>query len=59
MMAAVQVTPITTGGTVDRFNRSSPRPAGSSTILIDLPPIWMPQKRSRSPVRTHMPFLQP
>ena len=58
MMAAVQVTPITTGGTVDRFNRS-PRQAGSSTILIDLPPIWMPQKRSRSPVRTHMPFLPP
>jgi PPOX class probable F420-dependent enzyme len=37
MMAAVQVTPITTSGTVDRFKRSSPRPAGSSTILIDLP----------------------
>jgi hypothetical protein len=27
-----------------------------STILIDLPSIWM---HSRSPVRTHMPFLQP
>jgi PPOX class probable F420-dependent enzyme len=37
MMAAVQVTPITTSGTVDRFKRSSPRPPGSSTILIDLP----------------------
>jgi hypothetical protein len=46
-------------GTVDRFNRSSPWPVTWSTILIDLPLIWMPQKQSRSPVRTHMPFLQP
>ena len=29
-----------------------------TTILIDLP-IWMPQKRSRSAVGTHMPFLPP
>jgi hypothetical protein len=35
------------------------RLGASSTILIDLPLIWMQQKRSRSPVRTHMPFLQP
>ena len=30
-----------------------------AVILIDLPMIWMQQKRSRSPVRTHMPFLPP
>ena len=30
-----------------------------TTILVDLPLIWMPQKRSRSAVRTHLPFLQP
>jgi hypothetical protein len=35
------------------------RLGASSTILIDLPLIWMQQKRSRSPVRTHMPFLPP
>src|SRR5215211_6729355 len=35
--------------------RSNPR----RWILIDLPMIWMQQKRSRSPVRTHMPFLPP
>ena len=45
--------------TVDGSNRSSARLAASSTILIDLTLIWMPQKYSRSPVRTHMPFSQP
>jgi hypothetical protein len=39
--------------------RSQARISRGRRILIDLPMIWMQQKRSRSPVRTHMPFLPP
>jgi hypothetical protein len=44
---------------IEQVFDTSPRLGASSTILIDLPLIWMQQKRSRSPVRTHMPFLSP
>jgi hypothetical protein len=39
--------------------RSPARMSRGRGLLIDLPMIWMQQKRSRSPVRTHMPFLPP
>jgi len=61
VMEGVPSEQLVSSGHVSRVSNkcSTRRLAAPSPILIDLPLIWMPQKRSRSPVRTHMPFLQP